>query len=403
MSLRKEFVFKVLGKEASIAELSRQYGISRKTAYKWLRRFKKHGIAGLLDESKKPKRSPTQTAEAMHVEIVRLRQEHPTWGAKKLRVLLLRNFGEQAPCAKTIERVLAKNGLVRRRKWRPRAIARPTEAPKVEVMAPNDLWTVDFKGWWQTGDGVRCDPLTVRDAHSRYVLALKAVPGMSEAHVRPVFEELFKKWGLPLAIQSDNGAPFASVLALGGLTRLSAWWIALGIHVVRSRPGCPQDNGGHERMHVDVQLELQSRTSPSIIEQQTSFDAWSVEFNHVRPHEALGMKTPGEIYRPSPRKYGGVTIAQYPKAWTPHAVGKLGHIDHRQWRVYVSRTLAGHIVAVEETPTEHRVWFCNLLLGAYVHRQNKNVSPIVTPAVDADAATPMTKSDAGVTESQPAT
>ena len=379
MSLRKEFVLKALGKEAPVTELCREYGVSRKTAYKWIKRFKETGVAGLVSESRRPRRSPKMTREALRAEIIRLRRAHPTWGAKKLRQLLLRSGIDDAPCTKTIERVLKQAGLVRRHKWRPRSVAVPQDSPRVVVDAPNDLWTVDFKGWWQTGDGRRCEPLTVRDAHSRYILALRTLPRSSEAYVRPVFEELFARYGMPTAILSDNGPPFATVLALGGLSRLSAWWIALGINVVRSRPGCPQDNGAHERMHLDIGIELQAAAASSVAAQQAVFDEWVTEFNHVRPHEALRMATPADVYRPSKRKLPAMVIPSYPKHWFVHRVEPTGHITHRRWRTYLSKTLAGHLVAVEEA-AELRVWFCNLLLGGYVHQRDKKVSPLLPSA-----------------------
>ena len=173
MSLRKEFVLRALGKEASITELCRQYRVSRKTGYKWLKRFRAEGVVGLVNESTRPKRSPTEITEAMKAEMVRLRTGHPTWGAKKLRKLLMKSHGESSPSVRSIERVLGEYGLIRRRRWRDRSVAVPIHAPSVVVLAPNDLWTVDFKGWWLTQDGARCEPLTVRDAFSRYVLALR--------------------------------------------------------------------------------------------------------------------------------------------------------------------------------------------------------------------------------------
>lgn len=386
MSLRKEFVLKALGKEAPVTELCRQYGVSRKTAYKWIKRFREAGVAGLVGESRRPRRSPQITREALRAEIIRLRRAHPTWGAKKLRQLLLRSGVDEPPCTKTIERILDQAGLVRRHRWRPRSVAVPTGAPRVVVNGPNDLWTVDFKGWWQTKDGKRCEPLTVRDAHSRYILTLRALPRSSEACVRPVFEELFGRYGVPAAILSDNGPPFATVLALGGLSRLSAWWLALGINVVRSRPGCPQDNGGHERMHLDIGAELQAAAAGSVPAQQALFDDWLTEFNHVRPHEALQMRTPADLYRPSKTRMPTLVIPSYPKHWFVHRVEPTGHITHRCWRTYLSKTLEGHLVAVEEAP-DLRVWFCNLLLGGYVHRQDKKVSPLLPSAVTVTTST----------------
>ena len=398
MSLRKEFVLRALGREATFSALCRQYGVSRKTGYKWLRRFKAEGVVGLVSESRRPKTSPTEMTEAMKAEIVRSRQAHPTWGAKKLRMLLMKSHGERAPAVRTIERVMREYGLIRARRWRTRSVAVPAGAPSVVVEAPNDLWTVDFKGWWHTTDGERCDPLTVRDAYSRTVLALRALPKTGTSSVRPVFEDLFRRYGLPKAIQSDNGPPFAHVLSLGGLSTLSAWWVALGIHVVRSRPGCPQDNGGHERMHVDVCLDLQARPGASLLAQQARFDEWVAEFNHVRPHEALAMRTPAELYRPSDRRLPALVVPTYPKDWYPHTVDATGKITHRRWSVYLSKVLSRYIVAVEERTSEFRVWFCNLLLGRYVYRVDNKVSPVPDEVTAPGTTPPSVQLDAALVE-----
>jgi transposase InsO family protein len=376
VSLRKEFVLRALSREKPLAELCREYGVSRKTAYKWLQRFRDRGVPGLVDGSRRPHRSPTATADAIRNEIVVLKQAHPKWGAKKLRELLVRTHGDQAPSKRTVERVLRDFGLIRRyRRRRPSAL--PGPRPNVVVDAPNALWTVDFKGWWRTVDGKRCEPLTIRDAFSRYVLAMRVLPSTREQEVRPVFEELFKRYGLPKAIQSDNGTPFASASSLAWLTRLSAWWMALGIEVVRSRPGCPQDNGGHERMHLDVSIELEaSGTRTALDAQQAAFDQWVAEFNHVRPHEALGMRTPSEIYVPSSRRMPALVLITYPKQLYAHRVDVFGQIQHRRWRVYVTMTLAHHLVAVEERQEgKCLVWFCDLLLGSFVYRRERRLVP----------------------------
>jgi transposase InsO family protein len=193
---------------------------------------------------------------------------------------------------------------VRPRRYTKRVGALPVTKPTVSVQQPNDLWTADFKGWWRSRDGARCEPLTVRDAHSRDVLTARLLKRTRTKEVREVFEELFQRHGLPMAIQTDNGPPFASPIGLCGLTQLSAWWLSLGIEVIRSRPGCPQDDGGHERMHVDMSIDLQTNAAPTVAEQQAAVDAWVHQFNHVRPHQALGLRTPAEVYRPSERTFG---------------------------------------------------------------------------------------------------
>ena len=259
MNLRREFVLKALAREVPMVELCRQYGISRKTGYKWIARFESGGLDALVDESRRPDTSPAQTTTEMTVEIVKLRQLHPTWGPRKIQAILARQLaGESLPSSRTIARVLSQTALTKKRRYRARSKGLPVSAPSCTVAAPNDLWTVDFKGWWYTADRRRCDPLTVRDAFSRMVLALRIVDSAGTDEVRRVFEELFEAYGLPKMILSDNGPPFASVKAIGGLTKLSAWWVSLGIRVVRSRPGCPQDNGGHERMHADIRIEVQA-------------------------------------------------------------------------------------------------------------------------------------------------
>lgn len=376
VSLRKEFVLRALAREKPLAELCREYGVSRKTAYKWLQRFRDRGIPGLVDVSRRPHRSPTITGNSMRDEIVAQKQAHPAWGPKKLQELLVRTHGDRAPSKRTVERVLRDHGLIRKLRRR-RASAAPGPRPSVVVDAPNALWTVDFKGWWLTSDGRRCEPLTVRDAFSRYVLAMRVVPSARQQDVRPVFEELFRRYGLPKAIQSDNGPPFASSASLAWLTRLSAWWMALGIDVVRSRPGCPQDNGGHERMHLDMSLELESVGARiTLDDQQAVFDQWVAEFNHVRPHEALGMRTPAEIYVPSSRRMPAMVLSAYAKYMHPHRVDVFGQIDHRRWRVYVTLALSRHLVAVEELEDgKCQVWFCNLLLGSFVYRKERRLVP----------------------------
>ena len=233
-------------------------------------------------------------------------------------------------------KVLKRAGLVRQRSKYARAGVM-TERPSVKAEAPNEIWTIDFKGWWRSQNGDRCEPLTVRDAYSRFVLAVELVRSTTEA-VRVVLERLFKKHGVPKAIQCDNGVPFISVRARGGLTKLSAWWVALGISVIRSRPGCPQDNGGHERMHRDLREGVQLVPAHSHKAQQATCNAWRQEFNACRPHEALDGRTPSELYKPSPRKMLE-TRAFYPPAWLTRRVSIGGSIRVQMARVPVSLSL----------------------------------------------------------------
>ena len=232
--------------------------------------------------------------------MLEVRDAHPNWGPKTLVPVLRRRLGDLTPSERTICRILQRAQRVKERKKRG-ALSLVEKAPEVEALAPNDVWTIDFKGWWRVGNGNRCEPLTVRDAFSRFVLQAVAC-STKLADVQRELEKLFRKYGVPKAIQCDNGTPFISTRARAGLTRLSAWWVSLGIRIVRSRPACPQDNGGHERMHRDIKAEVQSCPSKDIATEQRRLDRFRQEFNHVRPHQALQGRTPAEVYKPTEKR-----------------------------------------------------------------------------------------------------
>lgn len=364
MSLKIEFVEKASRPGARMAELCRQYGIARETGYKWLNRFKRESYAGLEERSRAPHSSPLMKAEELVQAVLLAREAHPRWGPRKLQGVVRRRFGDEVPSESTIARVLRRFGQVRSRRAR-HPLSTVERAPEVAANEANDVWTVDFKGWWRSLDGYRCEPLTIRDAFSRYVLAVEVLESTAEVGVRPVFERLFRKHGVPSAIQCDNGTPFISVQGRGGLTKLSAWWISLGIKVVRSRPGCPQDNGGHERMHRDMRADLQAHPSPTRDEQQRACDKWQQEFNHVRPHEALKGKVPAELYKPSIRRRMDPPDYSYPEHWIQRRViGKAGVICLESQPYGISRALIGHAVALEPLAgLRHRIWFRDLDLG----------------------------------------
>jgi transposase InsO family protein len=298
------------------------------------------------------------------LSVLEAREAHPRWGPKKLGQHLRRKLGDDTPSRATVARILARFGLVRHRRRRPeRSVVE--SAPDVTAKECNDVWTVDLKGWWSSGDGSRCEPLTVRDAFSRYVLASKLVPDTTTETVRPVFEALFRRYGLPRAIQCDNGSPFISVRSPAGLTRLSAWLVSLGIQLIRSRPGCPQDNGGHERMHRDLSDEVQAFPSVTWSGEQRAIERWRQEFNHVRPHDALDGKTPAEVYRPSSRRSLRPVRWSHPRHWL---VRKVTPANGRVWiggvPVRVGKALGGHRIALEPLSEGHyRAWFGNLDLG----------------------------------------
>lgn len=362
MSLKMEFVKEATQRHAVMAALCRKYNISRETGYKWLNRYKREGYDGLEERSRRPLSSPLAAAEELVLAILELREAYPRRGPKKLFQQLQRKFGARTPSVATITRVLRRFGKVRQRsKFRRLSIVE--RAPSFVPSAPNELWTVDFKGWWRTRDGQRCEPLTVRDAFSRYVLALRVLSSTSLEATKAVFVDLFRRFGVPQCIQVDNGTPFINVRARGGLTQLSAWWISLGITVIRSRPGCPQDNGGHERMHRDIKEDLQELPEGSRAAQQRACDGWKQDFNHVRPHEALGGKTPAEVYKRSerrPRKSHHL----YPPSWMVRTVTEMGAINVNGAQAYAGLALKGHRVGLEPLQDGRlKLWFHTVDLG----------------------------------------
>jgi transposase InsO family protein len=362
-TIRREFVTKALVHGASFAALCREYSISRKTGYKWRQRALNDGLQRLAEQSRRPKSSPMQTGEDAICALIRFKLRHPAWGPKKIQLLYARRYGE-APSLSSCQRILTRAGLVlkRRRRIKP---AGERIITNLVARAPNDVWTVDFKGWWRLANGERCEPLTVRDAASRFVLAVHALPRADTLQVQRFFERLFATYGLPSVIKSDNGAPFATAGAPLGLSRLSAWWLALGIAVDRSRPAHPQDNGAHERLHRDIAAELATQKHPDLGSQQAAFDLWREEFNWQRPHEALEGRCPGEIYRKSSRTAPAMPVIEYGTDMTTRKISKAGMI---KWgghvKLFVSGALAGWPVGLRQSSPDYlEVWFAHLLLG----------------------------------------
>ncbi len=362
MSLRIEFVERAKAGE-SIAALCREFKISRTTGHKWQKRFEAQGYEGLEEQSRRPKSVPLATGEELVMAILEARDRHARWGPRKLHGVLRRRFGDQTPSERTIARVLRRADRVRERRSR-RKPSFVDRAPQVQAAQPNEVWTVDFKGWWRSQDGQRCDPLTVRDAFSRFVLTVQLCRPTTVA-VREIFERLFARHGVPRAIQCDNGEPFVSVRSRGGLSQLSAWWMSLGIRLVRSRPGCPQDNGGHERMHADISAERQSHPAATREAQQRELDRWRQEFNHVRPHEALGGKTPADVYKPAERRKAIARPFQYPPGVIVCRVHPQGTFTWCATRYFLSASLRGLHVGVQSVDLLHvRAWFRDLDLGS---------------------------------------
>ena len=348
-----------------MAELCREFGISRTTGYKVLGRFKRSGAVGLADESRAPK-NPLRTSEEIRERLIALRKEHPSWGPKKLRdVLTAREESVRWPATSTIGEILDRAGLIvpRRRKQTQTAFRDVLTEPK----APNDVWAMDYKGQFRLGNSTYCYPLTVSDLFSRHVHACEAFDRIHTNDARGVFEEVFEKYGLPLSLRSDNGPPFASSRALFGLTSLSAWFLALGIRLERIEPGRPQQNGCHERMHRTLKAEACRPAEANCLRQQQRFEQWQRTFNQLRPHEGIGRKTPASLYVNSARPYVKPKL-EYPLHDDVSIVRSCGHLRvlrrRRLSTVYVSSALAGYPIGIRELETGRLlVTFATLDLG----------------------------------------
>ena len=354
--------------------LCHEYGISRKTGYKWLGRYHREGAAGLRDRSHAPLRHGQAHDVAVVQAVLGLRERWRHWGPKKLRVKLGELHPElPLPAASTIGDWLRREGLIgrsRRRRHCP-AYTKPFAA----VVAANDVWCTDFKGWFRTGDGQRCDPFTLSDAHSRYLLRCQTVARPDEDHVRPIFEAAFKEHGLPLAIRSDNGPPFASP-GVGGLSRLAVWWIKLGIRPERILAGKPQQNGRHERVHRTLNDETAKPPADSLPAQQRRFDDFRAVYNNERPHEALGQRPPASLYQPSPRPYPDrLAEPSYGGDVAVRRVRSTGQIKWAGELIFVGEALIGEPVGVAETSSgDWLVRYADVELG-YLHPQRHRLSP----------------------------
>jgi putative transposase len=356
MEQRIEFAMKAMG-ALNFRALCQEYGISTKTGYKWKERFLRDGFGGMAERSRRPHRHGEQLGDEVICEMIRLKLAHEKWGPRKIRELYRRRY-EQVPSESSFKRMFERMGFTQKRHRRAaKETGRLSSGRK--AAAPNEVWTVDFKGWWRSG-GQRCEPLTVRDEHSRYILELRALKNGRSETVRESFERLFERQGLPQAIRSDNGSPFASVNALMGLSRLSVWWVALGIDLERGRPGHPQDNGAHERMHLDISREIEALGQSD----QQALDLWRQTFNYERPHDALGLRTPAELYQRSERKYEGTPQDLHYPNMCARRVRSDGMIKLDGQPLFLTTALAGWSVGLKPiAPDLMETWFGRLLLG----------------------------------------
>lgn len=377
MEERLRFVAKLLDGE-SMTQVCREFGISRKTGYKIFNRYKDTGFEALSDRSRRPVRYANQLPPQIERLIVALKREKPHWGARKIRELLVRRLDQDVriPAKSTIHAVLHRNGLV---KGIGRRAHRASGTQLSAGMAPNELWCADFKGEFKLGNGHYCYPLTVSDHASRFLLLCEALESTREESAITAFEQLFLERGLPAAIRSDNGVPFASPNALFNLSRLSVWWLRLGISIERIKPGHPQQNGRHERMHLTLKKEATRPPGVNSLQQQARFDAFVREYNTERPHEALGMKTPAELYRASHKPYRGLPELSYPLHDREVIVTACGRICMHRKRINVSQVFAGQRVGIKEV--DEGIWIVSFMhydLG-YIDLEQKTLQPLDNP------------------------
>lgn len=367
---RKAFLEECARGELSMAELCRRYGISRKTGYKWRQRLAREGECGLADRSRAPKQQPRAVGPQRREQIVNVRRSHATWGPRKILAYLRQQAPEQDwPAHSTIGALLQREGLVARRRSRRHAV--PNASPLEHATECNKVWSIDFKGWFRLGDGERCDPVTIQDAFSRMVLRVRDVSRADTAHVQAIVQTVFSEHGLPAAIRTDNGAPFASH-APGGLSRLSMGWIRLGIHHERIEPGCPEQNGRHERMHLTLLQDTADPPAAHRAAQQERFARFEQCFNFERPHEALGNKTPGSIYVSSTRLLPSrAAELRYPEDYLVRRVQHHGDIKVDGERTFLSEILAREWIGLRPVEEQlHEVYWSHVLLGWYDSRSH---------------------------------
>lgn len=374
---RLRFVARLMEGE-TMAALCEEFGISRKTGYKIYARYQEVGVRGLADRSRRPHRHANQLPLVIEKMIVQLKREYASWGAPKIRERLRQRYPQVAcPAISTVHAVLDRHGLVtvRRRRRRPRL----TGTTRSEPTAPNALWCADYKGEFLLANRRYCYPLTISDYASRYLLACEALSTTKERYAFGVFERAFQDFGLPDAIRTDNGVPFASAHALYGLSKLAVWWLRLGIRLERIAPGHPEQNGRHERMHLTLKNEATRPASPNVLHQQGRFDAFVQRYNEERPHQALDMHTPASRYAPSARPYNGVEELEYPfHDWTA-VITHCGRICYQRRKINVSQVFGGQKVGVKQV-ADH-IWLVTFMdydLG-YFDDETCRLEPIDNP------------------------
>jgi transposase InsO family protein len=365
---RQKLVELVLARQHSLQSLARRFGVSRKTAYKWLARFRRHGAAGLGNRSRRPQHSSHQLTAVWIRRILHWRRHRSHWGAKKIRQRLRALFPRgRLPCVRSIHRCLRRHQQVRRHCRRARKGPQLPAPGLTPACRPNHVWTVDFKGWFRTADGQRQEPLTVRDLFSRYGLGLRLLPSQDDAATRRVFQHLFRRRGLPDIIRVDNGSPFAGTGALG-LSRLSVWWLRLGIGVEFTRRARPGDNAGHEQFHGCYQREVAAAGGMRRASAQRRSTRWLQQYNTDRPHEALGGRTPAALYRPSLRVYPDqLPPLKYPPNWAQRRVRNRGHIKWQGRLRFVGRAFVGQTIGLKSSQPDYWAVYLGKQLIGHLH------------------------------------
>lgn len=371
MRERMKLIAEHLSGDYGPTDLARRYGVSRRVVYKWIDRYEQEGSAGLMERSRAPHHQGRAIEQEVVDQLLELKKRWPRWGAPKLLARLQREIGAaHCPAESTVSEILKRHGLSFARRRRRRAT--PSSLPLQHAQGPNDVWSVDFKGWFCTGDGRKCSPLTLTDAYSRYLLRCQGLgQGTGGQMVQPIMLSAFREYGMPRAIRSDNGPPFATS-TLGGLSQLSVWWLRLGIRVERIEPGKPQQNGRHERFHRTLEEHTARPAAGSLAAQQRRFEKFRHEYNQERPHEALGQMPPAQHYEPSPREYPErmPPPRDYPDEWLKRSVRPGGRMKWKGQEVNITKALAGHHVALEPLGDGRwAVWFENLELGIFEERQ----------------------------------
>lgn len=368
LKVRERLVEAVLARHQTLQVICRRFGISRKTAYKWLARFRRRGRAGLRDRSRRPHRSPKQLSDHWIGIIGQWRRRRPHWGAKKIHYQLRqKNPRAKVPARGTIQRWLKRLGWVRARARRARHGPSVPHPGLTVPTRPNQVWTVDFKGWFRTADGVRQEPLTVRDLFSRYGLCLRLLPNQDDRPVRRAMQRLFRQRGLPDAIRVDNGSPFGGKGALG-LSRLSVWWLRLGIRVEFTRRARPGDNAGHEQFHGCYQREVVAAGAAHRAAMQRRSTRWLAHYNEQRPHEALGQRLPAQVYRQSRRVFPEVlSPLKYPRGWEVRRVRNRGRIKWRGRLRFIGRAFVGQTVGLKSAGAHQWEVFLGRQLIGHLH------------------------------------